>query len=465
MEFSKKLVNNEIFLNSELAIDKCFDVGIREFIVEKIKFQFYYVTGLCDSTLSTEIFKQLVNKKLSNDIDGAVSNVLVHFQVDKVTDMEKFTTGVLAGLLGLTYEGAAFGYLIDVRSYPTRGPSEPDTEKVVRGSRDGFTENIVVNTALIRRRIKDKNLRNEMIQVGEKSKFDVCLSYVEGIADLEVVDEIRKRIKAIKVSELTMTDKALEELIIKQGFNPYPLVRYTERPDVVATHLYQGLIAIIVDTSPSVILAPITFIDHIHHVEEYRQTPLVGTFLRLIRFIGIMGSIFIIPLWYLAVLDPSVLPETLKFIGPEELGNVPIIFQLLIGEIGVEFLRMAAIHTPTPLSTAMGVVAGIIIGQIAIDVGLFCPEVVLYVAISAIGNYCTPSYELSLANKISKIFIIISTHFFKLPGLIISTVVWILFLANMKSFNKRYLYPLFPLNVKDLLNSIIRFPIKNEKDK
>ena len=151
------------------------------------------------------------------------------------------------------------GFTVDVRSYPGRGPSEPDTEKTVRGSRDGYTENVIVNTALTRRRIRTGKLRNIILKVGEQSKTDVVLMYIEDIADPRIVSEVKHRIEQVKVDGLTMTDKELEEFITGQVYNPFPLVRYTERPDVVAAHLYQGMIAIIVDTSPSVMLGPVSY--------------------------------------------------------------------------------------------------------------------------------------------------------------------------------------------------------------
>ncbi|QVK21840.1 spore germination protein [Mycoplasmatota bacterium] len=464
---SNKISENVSILDKLLGVGVSYDVSHREFIIKDKKIQCYFVTGLCDATLSTELFKQLVK---INDLEvdkkklvETIENRLVHFQVEKVTDIQSFVEKIVSGLLGIIVDGYMYGFIIDVRSYPTRSPQEPDTEKVVRGSRDGFTENIIINTALVRRRAKDHNLRNELFAIGDKTKIDVCLSYVEGITPPELVEDVRKRITSIKIDELAMSDKALEELIVKQKFNPYPLVRYSERPDTIATHLYQGLVAIIVDTSPSVILGPITIFDHIHHAEEYRQTPLIGTFLRLIRFLGILIAMFVVPVWLLFVIQPELLPEALSFIGPEKNGNVPVVLQILIAELGIEFLRMAAIHTPTPLSTAMGLIAGVLVGQIAIDVGLFTPEVVLYVAVSAIGNYLTPSYELSLANKLCKMIIIVITYFFKLPGLLISSSIWFIFLASLKSFNKPYLYPLIPLNIPDLVKTLIRFPMKNKK--
>ena len=187
--------------------------------------------------------------------------------------------------------------------------------------------NIIVNTALTRRRIRTGKLRNIILKVGDQSKTDVVLMYIEDIADQSMVDEVKHRIEQVKVDGLTMTDKELEEFITGQVYNPYPLVRYTERPDVVAAHLYQGMIAIIVDTSPSVMIGPVTLFDHLTSVEEYRQTPAVGTFLRLIRYAGIIVSVFLMPTWLLFVLHPEYLPDFLNFIGPQEEGNIPIVLQ------------------------------------------------------------------------------------------------------------------------------------------
>ena len=163
-----------------------------------------------------------------------------------------------------------------------------------------------------------------------------------------------------------MADKVIEEYIVKQGYDPFPLVRYTERPDVAATHLLEGHVVIMVDTSPSVIITPTTFFHHIQHAEEYRQAPAVGSFLRWVRTIGIATSLFIIPFWLLLVIEPTLLPAALDFIGPEETNNIPILLQILFAEFGIELLRMAAVHTPSPLATALGLVAALLIGEMAI---------------------------------------------------------------------------------------------------
>ena len=459
----KNIDETQKILEDKLGFGKSFDVGQREIVVIERRIQLYYITGLVDSELVVDLMTQLLLLNSlphpNDDVFQTIHNRLVHQQVTVTDKVNDICTSVLSGLVAIIVDKETQAFVVDVRSYPGRGPSEPDTEKTVRGSRDGYTENIIVNTALTRRRIRTGKLRNIILKVGDQSKTDVVLMYIEGIADQGMVDDVKHRIEQVKVDGLTMTDKELEEFITGQVYNPYPLVRYTERPDVVAAHLYKGMIAIIVDTSPSVMIGPVTLFDHLTSVEEYRQTPAVGTFLRLIRYAGIIVSVFLMPTWLLFVLHPEYLPDFLNFIGPQEEGNIPIVLQVISGEIGMEFLRLASIHTPTAISSALGIVSAILIGQVAVDVGLFGPEILFYVAIGALGAFVTPSYELGLANKMFKLFIIVGTALLGLWGYIGTIVIGFIFLATMKSFGKPYLYPLIPFNFKALLKSVIRYPI------
>ena len=415
---------------------------------------------MCDTQFIIELTEQLVeindHEKTSANLFDIVQNRLVHQSVKPIETMDELVDEVLSGLIVVVVEGYEQGLVVDVRSYPGRTPMEPDTEKVVRGSRDGFVENIIINTALTRRRIRDERLRFEIMRVGERGKTDIAIGYIEGVANQDLVEIIRKELQAIKVDGLTMADKTIEEFLLKQGYNPFPLIRYTERADIAATHILEGHVIIYVDTSPSVIIAPTTIFHHMQHVEEYRQSPAVGTFVRWIRFIGILSSLFLLPLWFLFVLEPSLLPEKISFIGPNELTNIPIVVQIFLADIGLEFLRMAAIHTPTSLSTAMGLIAAVLIGQIAIDVGLFVPEVILYVAVAAIGNFVTPSYELSIANKLSRLGLLICVAIFHTPGLVVGITLFIILLARIRSLNTPYLWPLLPFYPKALLQILVR---------
>ncbi|MEK5173566.1 spore germination protein [Heyndrickxia sp. FSL W8-0496] len=437
-----------------------FDLGVRSIKVLKKHIQLYYVNGLTDTEFIIEILKELVllndTERLSSKVYEVIENRIVNQSVEKVKTVDEMVDQVLSGLIAIVIEGEGEAIIVDVRSYPGRQPMEPDTEKVVRGSRDGYVENIIVNTALTRRRIRDERLRFEIMQIGERSKTDVAIGYIKGVANPDLIETIKKELKTIDVDGITMADKTIEEFLLKQGYNPYPLVRYTERADVGSVHLLEGHVLIFIDTSPSVMVTPATFFHHAQHAEEYRQAPAVGTFIRWIRFLGILASLFLLPLWYLFAIEPNFLPENIDFIGPNKHTHIPLILQLFIADMGIEFLRIAAIHTPTPLATAMGLIAAVLIGQIAVDVGLFVPEVILYVSVASIGTYATPSYELSVANKIVRVILLLLVAFFKLPGLMIGSTLFIIYLVHIRALNAPYLWPFIPFNPQAISHVLIR---------
>lgn len=424
------------------------------------------MNGLIDSTTLTQILTltQSTSSQVKRNLEiheiEAMNSYFPYHSVTIYDSKDAWLSSILSGQLGIVTSGG-FVFTIDVRSYPGRQPDEPDNEKVIRGSRDGFTENILQNTALIRRRIRDVSLRFELTKLSTRGQTDTVIAYIKGVANEEHIDYIRKRMKKIKHDGLTMTDKSLEEWLFKQKFHPVPFVRYTERADTCAAHLLEGHIAIIVDTSPSVILVPTTIFHHLQHAEEYRQAPIIGTVVRLLRFSGFFLSLTLLPFWYLLVVEPDRVPEFLSYIGPKENGEVPLFLQIVIADIGLEFLRLAAIHTPTPLSTAMGLVAAIIIGQIAIDVGLFIPEVVLYTAVSAILTFALPSYELSVAAKMFRNALLIATVAFGSNGFFIGILLVFMYLVSIKPMGVPYLWPLVPFFPKALARILVRFPSSN----
>jgi stage V sporulation protein AF len=298
------------------------------------------------------------------------------------------------------------------------------------------------------------------VNIGRRSKTDICLLYLKDVADPALVDEITKRIEAIEIDAVPMAEKSVEEMITPGNWwNPFPRVRYTERPDVAAVHLLEGHILIMVDTSPSVIIAPSTYFHHIHHAEEFRQNPAVGVYIRWVRFLAVIISIFVTPLWLLAALEPGILPNWLQFIGPEKVGKIPLLIQFLIGEVALDFMRMAAIHTPSPLATALGVIAALLIGEVATNIGLLIPEVILYTAVVAVGSFSTPSYELSMANRLVRLFLLLAAGLFQLPGFLAALALVIILVSLTKSFGIPYLWPLIPFNWPALKAILIRSPV------
>ena len=467
---SKAYQKNVDYINRELGVPDCFDIVLREMSIGGKKVAIYSVNGMVDSTVVGYILGILVNLERSdlivNSLEKLVKGSIVNLQVSEVSTMDKVLYFVLSGPIAIFVEGQDKAIIVDVRSYPARQPQEPDIERVTRGSRDGFTETIVMNTALIRRRLRDPKLRMKLVQVGGRSKTDVCIAYIEDITNLEMVNKLHTDIQAIKIDGIPMAEKSVEEFILGSKFwNPYPRVRYTERPDVAAIHLLEGYVIIIVDTSPSVMIAPSTFWSHVQHAEEYRQEPIVGAYLRWVRFGGIFAALFLLPLWLGAALNPHLLPDWLQFIGVTKPAKISLLVQVLMAEFGVDLLRMATIHTPGPLGSALGLIAAFMLGDIAVKVGLFTPEVVMYIAIAAVGTFATPSYELGLANRLSRLFLIIMTGLFNFIGFWIGAAMVFFLLWRTKSFGVPYLWPLLPLDAKAMWAILVRapVPIKNQR--
>ena len=421
-----------------------------------------YINGLVDGNGLLSLLTEMQGRNGWEDSEELENDHFLSFfpfhAVTEVKDHDELLTSILSGQAAFVTP-SGYVFVIDVRSYPGRQPEEPDNEKVIRGARDGFTENIVINTALVRRRIRTEDLRFEIHQTTVNGKTDLVIAFIQGAASEKHLTYIRERLDKIIHDGLTMTDKSLEEFLFKQRFHPMPFVRYTERPDTCAAHLLEGHIAIMVDTSPSVILVPVSLFHHLQHAEEYRQAPLIGTFVRLVRFIGAGMSLVLLPFWYLVATKQHYLPDFLSYIGPNDIGEVPLLVQLLIADLGIEVLRMAAIHTPTPMSTAMGLVAAIVIGQVAIDVGLFTPEVVLYVAVSAIFTFAIPSFELSITTKVFRVCILLSTAILGAPGFFMSVAVLFYYLCSLRPMGVPYLWPAVPFFPRAMMRVLIRFPM------
>ncbi|WP_442594914.1 spore germination protein [Neobacillus sp. D3-1R] len=468
---STNLNENVTYLRDELGVDKSFDVIQLDVNYAGRDMVFYLVDGFVKDDILNFIMKwlsELTKEQIEeHTIEKLIKTYIPYVEIEATDDLNRVVDTVLAGPTALVVDGEDKVILIDARTYPVRGPQEPDTERVVRGSRDGFVETLVFNTALTRRRVRDRTLRMEYLQVGRRSKTDIVVCYIEDIADPDYVEKVKDSLSKIDTDGLPMAEKTVEEFVAGRHWNPYPMVRYTERPDTAATHLFEGHVCIIVDGSPSVLITPTTFWHHLQHAEEYRNKPLVGAYLRLVRFIAVWASLFMLPLWYLFAVQPELLPNAVSYLVPNDPGQVPLFVQILLVEIGIDVLRMAAIHTPSAIATALGLVAALMIGQVAVEVGLLTNEVMMYFAIATIGTFATPSYEMSLANRIVRIALLSLTALFKIPGLIIGIVIWIFALSRMKSFGVPYLWPFIPFNIRAFRDVIIRSPIplKNRRPK
>ncbi|MDQ0088173.1 stage V sporulation protein AF [Paenibacillus anaericanus] len=454
-------------LKEVIGLGESFDIEFREMTFGGRKTALFYISGFAKDEIMQDVLKRLTYLEpdsLSKDaLQRLLDLYIPHIQVMTFEKLSEAVNKVMTGMSALFIEGVQAAIVMDTRSFPSRSPEEPSLERVVRGARDGFTETLLSNVTLVRRRLRDPGVKFEAMTVGRRTRTDVVLSYIDDIVDKNLVDDVRKKIEEVNIDGIPLADKQLEEAILHKGWNPYPLVRYSERPDVVASHMMEGRVVIFVDTSPSVIILPTTFFDLCQHAEENRQTAFMGTYLRWVRFFGIFASLFLLPIWLLIVVHPELKPAALAFIGPQEQGNIPLIAQFIFVEIGVDLLRMAAVHTPTPLASAMGLIAAIMIGDIAVKTGLFVNEVVLYMAVAAIGMFATPSYELGLANRIVRLILLVAVAIFGASGFIVGVTAWIVFLTLRRSYNSSYMWPFIPFNAKAMAAVLVRVPVLTSK--
>lgn len=385
-------------------------------------------------------------------------------EVSVAWDTEEITTSVLLGKTLLLVEGLSGGALIDAKEYPCRGVAEPMDGKALRGAHDGFVEALVPNMALLRRRIRDPHLTMESHQVGARSKTDVVLCYLDDKVDQELLTEVREKLRRVDLKSLTMSQESLAEAMRpRQWYNPFPKVRYTERPDCAAATVMEGHLVVMVDNSPSVMLLPTTFFDFTQETNEYYFPPLVGSYLRLLRVIVFVSSLFITPLWYLLVVKAERIPEWLWFLQEPSPSGAVLLWQLLVVEFLIDVLKMASLNTPASLSTSFSMLGALVLGDFAVQSGWLGPEVLVYMAFVSVAAFTQPSYELGYAFKLMRIVLLLVTAAFDVWGFALGTLGILTLLVTTKPLvGKSYLYPLIPFNGTALRRLLFREPARRD---
>lgn len=448
-------------LNRIMRVDESFDLVYRTFNIADKKACIYFIDGFVKDEIMEKVLESFIDIKPcdfpSNSYEFLKQRV-PYVEVDLTDDIDKIKTAVLSGNTCLIIDTYDKAILIDCRTYPARGVEEPDKDKVLRGSRDGFVETIVMNAALIRRRIRSEYLTIEMHNVGSLSKTDVAIVFMKNKVNKKLLEDIRNRIDNIKVESLTMNQESLAECIYKgKWYNPFPKFRYTERPDTTASAVLEGHIVILVDNSPSAMIVPINFFDVIEEPDDFYFPPITGTYLRLTRSFISIFALILTPVYLLLTMNPHWVPEWLEFILITEHINVPIIVQLLILEVAIDGLKLAAVNTPNMLNTPLSIIAGLVLGQQTVESGWFNSEVILYMAFVAFANFTHGSFELGYALKFFRIMLLILTSIFDIWGFVAGCIIIILALFTNKTIaDEYYAYPLFPLNIKALLKKFVR---------
>ena len=468
-KISTNLQENMDYLKEALQLDVSFDLVYRVVHVGGRKACIYFIDGFCKDVLMQKMLQYFMDMKeadLPENAHEMLKKKAPYVEVDMADNFDKLITNLLSGVFVLLIEGYDRAILIDSRTYPARSVDEPAKDKTLRGSKDGFVETIVFNTALIRRRIRDPHLRMEMMNAGKASRTDIVVCYMEDRVDKSFLKEIKTKIKNIKVDALTMNQQSLAECLFPyKWYNPFPKFKYTERPDTAAAQILEGNIVILVDNAPSVLIMPTSFFDVVEEADDYYFPPITGTYLRISRFIITVLTYVIAPLFLLLMQNPDWIPPDFQFIAIQGNVNVPIIWQFLILELAIDGLRLAAVNTPSMLSTPLSILAGLVLGEFSVKSGWFNSEVMLYMAFIAIASYTQPNYEMGYALKFMRIINLILTAIFNVWGFVAGIIILLVALGGNKTVSKQgYLYPLIPFDWKKLKNLVVRVRLPGSRE-
>ena len=463
------LKENMDFLNRKLDIDKNFDLVYRVIQIGGREACMYFVDGFCKDELMQKMLQRFMDIKpeeLPENAHEMSKKCVPYVEVDLQSDFSQIIYFIMSGVFALFIDGYDQCILIDSRTYPARSVSEPEKDKALRGSKDGFVETIVFNTALIRRRIRSTNLRMEMFHAGNSSQTDIVLCYMENRVDQKFLEQIRKRIQNIKVDALTMNQESLAECLYqKKWYNPFPKFKFTERPDTASAQILEGDVVILVDNSPSAMITPTSVFDVIEEADDYYFPPITGTYLRLTRFLIAILTYLLTPTFLLLTQHLEWIPAGFTFIEVKDTVNIPLIWQFLLLELAIDGLRLAAVNTPNMLSTPLSVMAALVLGEFSVNSGWFNSEVMLYMAFVAIANWAQASYELGYAIKFMRILALILTALFDIWGYIAALLVMVIALVSNKTISgKSYIYPLLPLNLKRLSRRFIRYRLPGARE-
>lgn len=441
------------FTSIQKRLKASFDVSFDEVILNDKKAYLIFLTSLTSQTAISRLIQGLT---ASASMDPFV---IFNGSISVLKSEEEAIVQILSGQCILLFEEDLNYYSIETRSYPTRSIHAPENEKSIRGSGDAFVENIIFNVALIRRRIKDERLTIALHKEGNMTKTDLAIVYMKGIVNQEVVDDFYQRLKKNQKVEI-YSDRNLIEALYGKTYNPYPHVRYSERPDICAIHLLQGYMIVLVDNVPAAMILPTTYFEQLQQVEEYTQTPIISFFTRIIRLLGIFISVYLMPFWIVVTVtqNPTMLNLPVMDIKPFEFG-----FQILFSEVVIEWIRQSLIHSPDMLTSIMGFLVVFVLGDFGIEMGAYTKEILIMVALTNLGNLLTPSYEIALANKLVRVSLSLLSLFWGMKGFAIGIMLHFLLLMNTKTIKYPYLYPLIPFSLKEMKRIFIDTSIYSKK--
>ena len=456
-------------LDGLLGVGRSCDMVSRDYLIGGRRARLWVVDGFGSDSILERMGAFWLTLKPENvvgltEMQDFLDRYITFSESNVTFDVSDAVTSVFLGKSLLAVEGLAGVALMDAKGYPSRSVHEPPDGKVLRGSHDGFVEAVVPNMALLRRRIRDPHLTMEGHKVGSRTHNDAVLCYLDDRVDQDLLRKLRGKLLGLDVRSLTMAQESLAEAIRpKQWYNPFPKVRYTERPDAAAASIMEGSIVLMVDNSPSVMILPTGFFDFTQESNDYYFPPLVGTYLRVLRVMVFLLSLFITPAWYLMVSEPNRLPGWLNFLSSPEPVSLSLLSQLLVVEFLIDVLKLASLNTPDSLSNSFSMLGALVLGDFAVQAGWLGPEVLVYMAFVSVAGFAQPSYELGYAFKLLRVALLLVTAAFDVWGFCLGVVgIFVLLCTTKPLVGKGYLYPLVPFNGKALLRLLVREPISRD---
>ena len=458
-ELCQDYKTNVDLIGKRLRYRQSFDILQKKLSVAESEITFFYIDGFVKDGELQRVMQFLLARK---DLPPAeeLEKLVPYAEVARSGDFDSVITAILSGQTALFSESfGAEALLLDLRTYPARETAEPESDRVMQGARDGFVETLIMNTALLRRRIRDPRLVMRHFDIGGSSHTDIVVCYMDGVADGEYVEAVCGKIKNARPKTLTLGAQSLaESLIRRRWYNPFPKIRTTERPDTAAAQALEGNVLVFCDTSPEVMILPTSIFDFCEEADDYCFPPITGTYLRIVRIAILMFSVIVTPLWYLSLEYQYLLPPVLRFLVPDEPGTIPIIVQLFLAELALDILKLASMNTPNMLSNSLSVVGGLILGDFAVGVGWISEDVIFYMACVAIANFAQQSQELGYAFKFMRMIILALTYFLGIWGFALGLIVFCVLVATNTTVGgkKKYLYPLVPFDARAMLHHLFR---------
>ncbi|SDK86271.1 spore germination protein [Natronincola ferrireducens] len=473
---TNKSLEKNLKLFKEKFLKDCDDVIYREFTIGKedtYKAAVVWVDGMVDKQLiNNYIIESLMidsrlappePKTFKNSIVNLIKNkTLAVSEISEVDTIEDALVNILSGETAFLLDDYEKIIIIPSRGWEGRGISEPQTEAVIRGPRDGFTETMRFNTSLIRRRIRDHRMKIKNYRVGTRSQTDIAVMYMEDIVNKEVLKELDKRLNNVDIDAI-LDSGQLEELIEDKWISIFPQIQNTERPDTAASAIFHGRIVLVVDNTPFALIIPTTFNALIQSAEDYYERWDIATVIRILRYFCVFLALFA-PALYVGVTSfhPQMIPTDLALaVAATRLAvPFPAIVEALIMEVTIEILREAGIRLPGAIGSTIGIVGGLVIGQAAVEAGIVGPLMVITVAITAIASFAIPSYNLSIAFRLLRFGILFAAAAFGLYGIMLAALLILIHLCSLKSFGMPYLSPFISFigDSSDLKDTVVRVP-------